>query len=815
MRSGPAPDPFMVGLGLLSLLSAQTPTLCVIDDAQWLDPFSAEALVVATRRLSSESIAILVAARSPNGDDDPLRSLPEYWLEGLSPADSWRLLSSTLHGPLDVRVRDQIVAEARGNPLAIVELIRNGGPAAMAGGYGLPRAVSPLDRVANVYRRQIAELSADARAALLVAAADPTGDPALVWQATATMGLNKSAMADAVDSGLIEVVDRVRFRHPLARSVVYQSAELTERRSAHAALAAATDPDNDYDRAVWHRARAADPPDENVSMELERVAEHARLRGGVAAYAAFLECAVALSANRSRRTELVLAAAIAKHEAGDLEGAAAFVATAELLSTNGRQRAKAAVLSAQISFDRVPGMSEATQLLDAAAELDRYDPAAATETYLCALIASIIAGRLAAVPATTIAEAVMTRPTAPGDGTRRIDRVLRALTVASVHGPAQAVAPARDAIAALTEDDSAQRHDLIWVWLLCAISWNDDAWTALADRYLRSLRAAGRLTEMPQALDYRALAHIHAGELSLAEQLDAEAKQIRGFIGAEDSYYVALHVAAWRGDRKAFASLTTRAAALARQRGEGRILSVASYAQVLMNNGTGRYQDALSALRDDHWSHDIGYHLFVPPELIEAATHTGHSDIAQQALDRLAEHANAAGTPWALGVERRCRALVTTGQNAEKFFIESVEHLRDHRTPPQLARTRLLFGEWLRRQQRRSEAREQLRAAYSTFSEMGARHFADRAARELRAAGETPRRPLDDNKGLTAQELAIARLVSRGATSKEVAGELVLSPRTVDAHLRNIFAKLGITSRRQIRHALGSELQGDPAGPAS
>jgi DNA-binding CsgD family transcriptional regulator len=808
LRTGPAPDRFLLGLGLVDLLSAVAPTLCVIDDAQWIDAESSEVLAVAARHLSTEAVAVLMAARAGSPSCAAIGDLPVLQVPELSSADSWLVLSASLPAPLDVRVRDQILAESDGNPLALVELSQAAGLAGIAGGFGLPATVSAPERVEHLYRGRLAALSESSRRIVLIAAADPTGDPTLQWRAAATIGLDWSANVAAVDSGLIDIGTRVRFRHPLARSAVYQAAEPAERRAAHAALAEATDKKVDPDRYVWHRARAVVPPDEVVSVDLEHAAERARARGGAAAAAAFLEGAFAKTADRRRRCTLALQAASAKHAAGDLDGALVLLASAELNATDDTEAARVAMARAEVAFDRGHDFAQAKLLLAAAEGLVRQDAWAASAAYLRALVALYLTERLDGVPLKgEIAEVIHNGPTRVGHP-GIVDSVLNALTLAIRSGRAQAVSIARTAVSMILNSDDQCEYNLLWAWIVCCLSWDDESWLTIVDRHLSALRAAGRLAEMNDALNYRALAYLHTGELSRAHSLLDEAKTLRAVTGAADRHYVELVLAGWRGDLQSIDRLFDDRLKAAVEHREARAVAGATYARVLVYNSAGRYDLALQSA-EMYLGHDVlGFHVYLPQELIEAAAHTGRRELANQLLDQLGGHAVSADTPWSLGIERRCRAMVSDDSEAEQLFVESAMYLSASRARLQLARTELLFGEWLRRRQRRSDARPHLRTALTMFSDAGAEQFAKRAARELRASGEVAKRQAAGHN-LTAQELMIAQSVAAGATSKEVAAELVLSPRTIDAHLRNIFGKLEITSRRQIREAMENLIGSD------
>ena len=350
LSAGAAPDRLLVGLAVLSLLSEvaqERPLLCVIDDAQWLDRASAQALAFVARRMLAEPVVLLFAALEPS---DPLTGLPELALEGLSDADARALLSSVVPGRLDGRIADQIIAETRGNPLALLELPRGLSAGQLAGGFGLPGALSLSGRIESSFLRRLEALPEDTRRLLLVAAAEPTGDPALLWRAAEGLAIDARALEPAESDRLIDVDRRVRFRHPLVRSALYRGATAQERREAHRALAEATDARVDPDRRAWHLAVATAGANEAVATELERAAARAHARGGLAAAAAFQERAVELTSDPSLRAQRALAAAQTKYEAGALDDAVALLDIADAAAQQGPQRARVDLQRAQIAF---------------------------------------------------------------------------------------------------------------------------------------------------------------------------------------------------------------------------------------------------------------------------------------------------------------------------------------------------------------------------------------------------------------------------------------------------------------------------------
>jgi DNA-binding CsgD family transcriptional regulator len=808
MKVGPAPDRFLVALAALTLMSesaGERPLLCLVDDHQWLDQASAQVLAFVARRLSAEPVGILFAARSPGGD---LTGLHELAIGGLREVDARVLLDSALTGPLDERVRDQIVAETRGNPLALLELPRGLTSAELAGGFGVPGAPTVADSIEDSFQRRVEALPAETRRLLLLAAADPAADPALIWQAAARLGISTQAAGPAAEAGLAEFGVRLRFRHPLVRSVVYRSAPGPDKQRAHAALAALTDSQLDPDRCAWHLAHAAAGPDEEVARELEDSAGRARARGGLAAAAAFLECAAMLTLDSAQRARRALAAAGSKAQAGAFDVAVDLLAMAEAGQLTELQRARADLLRAQLAFLTNRGSDGPPLLLTAARRLEPVDAGLSRAAYLDALSAAMFAGRLAG-PGGDTREIARTAAAAPRPlGTPQVrDLLLDGLTAHFTDGYAAGLPGLRRALPAFGHATSADEA-LRWLWLGCIAAlhvWDDEHWETLSVRFVRMARDAGSLSELPLALSTRAHMHLFAGELPAAAALVGEVTAVTEATGSTLTPYGALGLAAFRGSEAGASALieaTTRDATL---RGEGIGLSVAEWAGAVLHNGLGRYHDAM-ATAERAGSHDrnLGATNWAVVELIEAAARTGNAGTAATALGRLAEMTSAAGTEWALGIEARSRALLSAGAAADSLYREAVARLDRTRLRPDLARAHLLFGEWLRRERRRSEARHHLHTALEMLESIGMEAFADRARRELRATGETARRPATapGDGQLTAHETQIARLARDGMSNPEIGARLFLSPRTVQYHLGNVFTKLGISSRGQLDRVL-------------
>jgi DNA-binding CsgD family transcriptional regulator len=811
LTSGARPDRFLVGLAALSLLSdaaEERPFLCLIDDAHWLDQSSLQVLAFVARRLEAESIALVFAKRDP-GRLDALAGLPELRLEGLTDAHARELLASVVSGPLDERVGERIIAETHGNPLALLELPHGSSPADLAGGFALTAALPLPGRIEESFRQRVERLPAESQRLLLVGAAEPIGDPTLLWRAAERLELGPEAVGPAEAAGLLALGARVTFRHPLLRSAIYRAASPEERRNVHQALAAVTDPEIDPDRRAWHRAQAAVAPDEDVAAELERSADRARARGGLAAAAAFLERSAELTPDPAHRAGRELTAAQAKHEAGAPTAALKLLTAAEDGPLDELQRARLERLRAQLAFGLRRGSDAPPLLLAAAKRLGPLNAELARETYLEALAAAIFAGRLGSARGVVeVADAARAAPRAPRPA-RAIDLLLDGLTSRFTDGYAAGVPQLRQALEAVSRDEGHTEEDTHWLWLACRIApdlWEDEAWHELASRQLQLARDAGALNVLPLAATYRAGVHVHAGEFAAAAGLIEEADAITEATGNAPLGYTSLVLAAWRGQEAQALELIEASREDAAERGEGRAITLAEYATAVLYNGLGHYRQALAAAQCASEQDDLGLYGWALIELVEAAARSREPELAADALDRLAERTGLSGTDWALGIEARSRALLDEGEGAEDLYLEATERLGRCRIKVHLARAHLLYGEWLRRENRRIDARETLRTAHEMFSTMGAEAFAERTARELLATGETARKRTADTRGqLTAQESQIAELAREGNSNPEIGAQLFISPRTVEYHLHKVFTKLEISSRNELQRVLPSE----------
>jgi DNA-binding CsgD family transcriptional regulator len=808
LSSGPRPDRFLVGLAVLSLLSEAaeaTPLICLVDDAQWLDRSSAQVLSFVARRLQAESVILLFAERDQL-EHDELAGLPELRLQGLSDADARELLASANIGPLDEQVRDRIIAETRGNPLALLELPRGLSGASLAGGFALPGELPLPSRIEASFRRRVEQLPTETQRLLVVAAAEPIGDPTLLWRAAAELGIPVEAAAPAEADDLMEVGARVAFRHPLLRSAIYRAASPKERRSAHRALAGATDPEADPDRRAWHRAHAALAPDEDVAAELELSATRAQACGGLAAAAVFLERAAELTPEPGRRARRALAAARAKRLAGVPHAALALGATAATGPLDELDAAMLQRLRGQIALDLSRGGEAAPLLLDAAKRLESLDATLARETHLEALWAASVAGRLGG-GVLDAAEAARAAPPAP-EPPRPTDLLVDGLAARFTEGYPAGAPILKQALGTFRDEAGRDEQEMLGPWMAARVAvelFDDETWNLLATRHVQAARDTGALSVLPATLNYLAGMRIAEGNLDAAATLLDEADAITAATGNARTVVGRLMLAACRGDVGEASILIEVLEREAPARGDGAVLTAGEAARALLHNGLGHYEKALAAAQQASAQDELGASSMSLPELVEAAVRSGRPQVAADALERLSKRARAAGTEFALGIEARSRALMSEGAPAEGLHREAIELLGRTRMRVEVARAHLLYGEWLRRENRRVDAREQLRSAHELFATMGADGFAERAARELLATGERARKRTADTRGeLTAQEAQIAQLARDGYSNPEIGAQLFISPRTVEYHLHKVFTKLAISSRTQLDAALPS-----------
>jgi DNA-binding CsgD family transcriptional regulator len=811
LSSGDPPDRFLVALAALSLLAevaAERPLLCVVDDAQWLDGASAQVLGFVGRRLLAESVALVFAMRDPAEQRD-LVGLPDLHLEGLADEDARAVLATVIPGRIDERVRDRIVAETRGNPLALLELPRGLSTAQLAGGFGLPQPLPLSGRIEESFLRRLEELPQETRLLLLVAAAEPLGDPVLMWRAATRLGISGMALEPAARAGMLNVGARVRFRHPLVRSAVYRSASAVERQIVHRALADETDADLEPDRHAWHRAQAAQGADEEVAAELERSAGRAQARGGLAAAAAFLGRAADLTVDPARRAERMLAAAQANLQAGAFEAALGLLASAQAGPLDELGRARVDLLHAEVAYAQNRGGDAPPLLLRAASTLETLDVRLSRDTCLDAWGAALFAGRLASGGGLLEVSRAVARAPRAAEPPRPSDLLLDGFALVFTEGRAAASPMLQRAATGFAGSEASVEEVLRWGWLATAAAvyvWDFDTCLAVAARGVDLARDSGALEVLAVSVNVLGQAVALSGDFATAALLIAEADAVREATGTLVGPYGALVLAALRGHESEARELIGATIRDATAGGQGTAVQYAQWANAVVMNGLGRYDQALAAAIE---ASDDTPELFVSmwslSELIEAACRTGDNEGAAQALARLREHTKGSDADWALGMEARGRALLAEGEAAERLYREAIDRLGRTRLRPERARARLLFGEWLRRAGRRVDARKQLRGAHEAFVAMSADAFAERARRELLATGEKVRSRRDATRDeLTAQEEHIACLARDGLTNPEIAAQLFLSPRTVEWHLNKVFAKLGISSRRALHDTLPS-----------
>ncbi|WP_310774040.1 AAA family ATPase [Mycobacterium sp. Z3061] len=808
-EGGGAPDRLLVGLALLTLLSeagAQQPTICVVDDAHWVDRASVQAFGFAARRLLADRVVMIFATRWPIGE---LADQPELVVEGVSDADARVLLAALLPGRLSDRMRDIIVSESRGNPLALIELHRSLGPTDLAGGYGLAQAKSIPRRIEGRFIEQFRELPAPTRTLCLIAAAEPTGEPSWLWSAAAHLGIDADSASPAEAAGLLSVDRRIRFRHPLVRSAIYGHAPLAERRRAHDALAQAITSATASEHRAWHRAHSLAGPDPEVADELVAASEHARARGGIAAAAAFLAAAVDATPDSRVRAERALHAAQAKLDAGSLDAATQLLEVATESSDDESTSARVDLIRAKLAWAARRGPDAPPLLLTAAQRLTEIDPAAARGTYLEALMSALIVGRFSEGPSSPETIARASRRTVSTDARDTVEMLLHGLIVRLTGGYVAAAPLLRDAIAAYVRQTRAGAADPRWHDItnrVCLDVFDQDSYDFLTAQQLEKQRAAGELTLVASSLSTYAGLCVTRGDFAAAEAALEEVEILAAATRIPAHRSIFPYLAAYRGQDKRCLEYAHTTIEEATERGEGTQVTVSLYATAILHNGLSRYPKALAASLSGLEYDDVGMSSYLLTEAVEAAAYCGETSLAAELCAQIWERAQASRTETALGIAARSRALAGNSSESDTDFQRAVEHLERSPVAVYRARTHLVYGEWLRRVNRRGDARTQLRTAYDMFARMGAEGFAARARRELQASGEAVHQTVKGTAiALTTQEREITRLARQGCTNSEIGAQLYISPRTVEWHLGRIFAKLGVSSRRELR-SLSAEL---------
>jgi DNA-binding CsgD family transcriptional regulator len=815
LAAGPPADRFLVALGVLTLLAeaaSAAPLVCVVDDVQWLDPESVVVLGFVARRLYAERVVLLFAVREPTDQLSALVGLPELAVGGLDDDAALELLASLAPGRVSPAVAARIITGTGGNPLALAELARELSPAQLAGAELLPEPLPAGGSLEQTFGRRVSRLPAETRLLLAVAAAEPTASQALVWRAAKHLHIDPDGAASADLGGLAAIDSHVEFRHPLARSAVYYATPLRQRRLIHKALAAASD-ESEPDRVAWHLGMAAAGQDEAVAARLEQAAGRARDRGGYAATVTFLSRAAELSAAGEQRARRLLAAAEAALIAGQPVRAGALVEAATPLLGDPLARAQARRLQGTIRFALGQAGEAPAILLEAAQALAPFDVRGARQSLLEAFDAALFVGWSASrAVLAEIARAARDIPAAGGSEASAVGLLLDGFAVRAAAGYPAAVPLLRRAIAMLRADDLSPAEGLRGLRLGCVAAddlFDDRAQHELAIRWVQLARDQGALTALPVALNNLGAFEVRAGRFDAARACFAERLEISAATGNPGVVGTAgmaeVYELAWRGretDARRVAATVTREAT---DGGRSAQSIWVQYCLAVLELGLGNYQAALQCVLGVLFD-DAPFSALALHDLVEAAARCGETGMAEAALGRLAERALAAGTPLALGLLARSRALLAADADAEPLYDQAIGHLEQCRAAPQLGRAHLVYGEWLRRQRRRRDARGRLRTAHEMFTAMGAEAFAERARIELLATGERARqRTAQTETELTPQEAQIARLVSEGESNRDIAAQLFLSPSTVDYHLRKVFRKTGVASRTQLARTMAAD----------
>jgi DNA-binding CsgD family transcriptional regulator len=812
-KSGEVPDRFHVSLAVLGLLSEaarEQPMLCLVDDAQWIDQPSLFALAFAARRVDADSLALVFTTRESISS---MTGIYEVTVGGLPDAEARELLASVVPGRLDERVRDQIIAETRGNPLALLELPHGLNTEELAGGFGFPKPAALSSRLEEGFLRRARGLPQPTQLLLLLAAAEPLGDPGLLRRAGRDLGITEGHAAPAEAEGLFQVRARATFRHPLVRSAIYRAATEDERHRVHRALAAATDADADADRRVWHRAHATSGPDDALADELERSASRAQARGGPSAAAVFLERAAALASDRVRRATLIISSAELHYDAGSYRAAGDLLAGVNVHPLADFHQVRAERLQSRLLLGTQGSSAASRQLMQAARRFEPHDIEVACDTYLDAFVAASTVGA-SSVGDTwmELAQSIRALPSLAESG-RATDVLLAGLAMQAADGYAAGIPLLRRALRMMLDDpksvrERSDRDQVGLLWFGCRVAaniWDQELLFQLANRMLGSARASASVTLRASIASDATHVALLKGDLSLARTLSDETLVMRTAAGSPPWFMRQgpLALAAWQGHAHAFEGLRT-ASPTVDGTDQAMWSAIAHCTAAILYNGLGRYEEALAEARQgSEHAADLSWAMWCLPELVEGAARSGKPDVAAAALEQLRRTTGPAATDWGLGIQARCQAVMSEGDVADEEFREAVERLGRAGIAAHLGRAHLLYGEWLRRENRRIDAREQLRTARELFLAIGAGAFTTRAERELQATGEKIRKRASDTRAqLTAQERQVAELARDGCSNGEIGAQLFISPRTVEYHLHKVFAKLGITSRTKLNRAL-------------
>lgn len=816
----PAPRPFVLGMALLGLLAAAArdrPLLCVVDDVHWLDASSVQVLGIVARRIERLPVAMLFVKRV--GLDAPgVDGIHEMQVGGLGEADARALVHSIAGGPMDEQVVARIIDEAGGNPLMLREATKaslmhlEGQPD--PGAASLPMA----SRLERAFSKRLALLDEGPASVLLLVAADPTGDPRLVARAARGIGRSIDDLGPAEAAGLVRLGRRITFEHPLVRSAAYGRASGDELRRAHAALAGATDRQRDPDRRAWHQALGTFGLSESVAAALEQSAGRAGARGGFLAAAAFYERAMQMAESPATRIRCAVAGATALELAGAQPRALRMLQEARWDAEDPADRARLDVVRGRLLFTLERSERPVELFLSAAEALSGIDPPASRETYLDALSAATLAasgehGRDIRSTAERSREAPSPEPGAH----RTIDRLLEVMRELALAEPADSLPLLRRHLREFSDvaDDPGVRAR--WLWIasrLAAIGWDEHRWSAFIEEGTATARAAGALTAVAATTTTGVALELLRGRGAEAQRLAEDALEIWDSISIPAAPYGVAAIAAWKGEPSGEA-LFARELDAAAERGEGMARALVHWARALHAVGGMRYEEALPhALAAARYPVVIVYSTWGLVEAVEASARIGDRALAEQTLDRLAVSTAAAGTDWARGVQDRSAALVADeADDAERLHVSAIEHLSRTGLRAEQARAHLLYGEWLRRQRRRGDARLHLDRAVEVFTTMGAQAFGRRASAELAALGGSGPTASDSGE-LSIQEIAVARLASEGLSNSAIATRMHLSASTVDYHLRKAFRKLGISSRARLHLAL-AERDSDGADRAA